>query len=69
MKTLILLYFVIGVYYCIIKFNYITTSKLDELNEILNRANKPWMKYASMVSASLYLIVLWPKFLIGDITK
>ena len=69
MKTLILLYFAIGMIYCVIKFNYITTSKLDELNEILNRTSKPWMKYASMIAASLYLIVFWPMFLIGDITK
>ena len=67
MKTLILLYFAIGMIYCVIKFNYLTTSRLDELNEILNRANKPWIKYVSMVVASLYLIVFWPKYLIEDI--
>lgn len=67
MKTLILLYFAIGMLYCVIKFNYITTSRPDELNKILNRANKQWMKYASIFAASLYIVVFWPKFLIGDV--
>ena len=67
MKTLLLLYFAIGMIYCVIKFNYLTTSRFDELNEILNRANKPWIKYVSMVVASLYLIIFWPKYLIEDI--
>ena len=67
MKTLILLYFAIGMIYCVIKFNYITTSKLDELKRILNTASSKRMRYAALITAALDVVLFWPKFLIEDI--
>lgn len=67
MKTLILLYFAIGMIYCVIKFNYITTTRLDELKRILNTASSKRMRYAALITAALDVILFWPKFLIEDI--
>ena len=67
METLLLLYFVFGIYYCIIKFIYITISKPDELKCILDSASSKRVKYAALITAALDVIVFWPKFLIEDI--
>lgn len=67
METLLLLYFVFGIYYCIIKFIYITISKPDELKRILDSASSKRVRYAALITAALDVIVFWPKFLIEDI--
>lgn len=67
MKTLILLYFAIGMVYCVIKFNYITTSKLDELKRILDSASNKRVRYTALITAALDVVLFWPKFLIEDI--
>lgn len=69
MKTLLLLYFAIGMIYCVIKMNYITTAKLDELKRILDSASSKRVRYAAMITAALYLVLFWPKFLIEDNIK
>lgn len=53
--------------YCVIKFNYITTSKLDELKRILDSASSKRVRYAALITAALDLVLFWPKFLIEDI--
>ena len=67
METLLLSYFVFGIYYCIIKFIYITISKPDELKRILDSASSKRVKYAALITTALDVIVFWPKFLIEDI--
>lgn len=67
MEKLILSYFVFGIYYCIIKFIYITISKPDELKRILNTASSKRMRYAALITAALDVVLFWPKFLIEDI--
>lgn len=67
MKTLLLLYFAIGIIYCVIKFNYITTSKLDELKRILDSASSKRVRYTALITAALDVVLFWPKFLIEDI--
>ena len=69
MKLIILLYLAIGMLYWAVITDKLLENRLNELNDILNHASEPWMKYAAMVAASLYIIIFWPKFLIGDITK
>lgn len=67
MKTLILLYFAIGMLYCVAVFNYLTTSKLDELKRILDSASSKRMKYRVIILSMIIVVLFWPKFLIENI--
>lgn len=69
MKTLILLYFAIGMIYCVIMFNYITTSRLDEFKNALNSASSERMKYRVIIFSMIIVALFWPKFLIENLKK
>jgi len=53
--------------YCVIKFNYLTTSKFDEFKRILDSASSKRIRYAALITAALDVVLFWPKFLIKDI--
>ena len=69
MKLIILLYLAIGMLYWAVITDKLLENRLNELNDILNRTNKPWMKYAAMVAASLYIIIFWPMVMLSKPKK
>ena len=69
MKTLILLYFAIGIIYCVIMFNYLTTSRLDEFKNALNSASSEQMKYRAIIFSMIIVALFWPNFLIENLKK
>ncbi len=69
MKLIILLYLAIGMLYWAVITDKLLENRLNELNDILNRTSKPWMKYAAMVAASLYIIIFWPMVMLSKPKK
>ena len=67
MGALILLYFAIGMLYCVSVFYYLTTSRLDEFKNALNSANSKRMKHRVIILSMIIVVLFWPKFLIENI--